>query len=252
MNRWFRMASNLLRIESKTVSPNTRTVGPVRLTRNPSAVASKFAKRRPEAQENGEIFSSSPQPARSAGMNDQLTQLLERVAAGDTGAEDRLIERVYDRLRAIAGTQRRGFVSDDTLPPTVMVHEAFVRMFRSAHRGWQGREHFFATAVQVMRRIVFDHARRRGAQKRGGGWTRRSDAALARHAADADVDLPALDDALTELATLNARQAQIVELRYLVGLTVEETAEMLGLSPRTVQLEWRVARAWLHARLRDE
>lgn len=185
-------------------------------------------------------------------MSDQLTELLERVASGDSGAEDLLIERIYDRLRAIAGRQRRGFVSDDTLPPTVMVHEAFVRMFRSAHRGWQGREHFFATAVQVMRQIVFDHARRRGARKRGGDWSRRSEEAVSQPADSADVDLPALDDALTELASLHTRQSRIVELRYLVGLTVDETAEVLGLSPRTVQLEWRVARAWLHARLRDE
>lgn len=185
-------------------------------------------------------------------MDEQLTELLERVAAGDAGAEDRLIERVYDRLRAIAGSQRRGFVTQDTLPPTVMVHEAFVRMFRTAHRGWQGREHFFATAVQVMRQIVFDHARRRGAQKRGGGWTRRAHEALAQQAGGEEADLPALDDALRELAALDARQARVVELRYLLGLTVDETAELLGLSPRTVQLEWRVARAWLHARLRNE
>ncbi len=185
-------------------------------------------------------------------MNDQLTELLKRVAVGDSEAEDRLIERVYDRLRAIAGRQRRGLVREDTLPPTEMVHEAFVRMFRNAQRGWQGREHFFAIAVRVMRQIVFDHARNRGAQKRGGEWTRRSDEALAGQAASADVDLAALDDALSELATLDARQARIVELRYLVGLTVEETAEVLELSPRTVQLQWRVARAWLHARLRDE
>lgn len=184
-------------------------------------------------------------------MSDQLTQLLERVAAGDPVAEDRLIERVYDRLRAIAGRQRRGFVRDDTLPPTVMVHEAFVRMFRNAHRNWQGREHFFATAVMVMRQIVFDHARRRDAEKRGGGWTR-SHEELARREASDGVDLPALDDALSELAILDARQARIVELRYLVGLSVEETAEVLEVSPRTVQLDWRVARAWLHARLRDE
>ena len=185
-------------------------------------------------------------------MNDQLTELLERVAAGDSGAEDRLIERIYDRLRAIAGKQRRGFFNDDTLPPTVIVHEAFARMFRNAHGGWHGREQFFAIAVQVMRQIMFDHARQRGALKRGGGWTRRSDKALAEQANSDKVDLSALDDALTELASLHERQARIVELRYLVGLTVEETAEVLGLSPRTVQLEWRTARAWLHARLRDD
>lgn len=185
-------------------------------------------------------------------MNDQLTELLERASAGDSGAEDRLIERIYDRLRAIAGKQRGGFFSDDTLPPTVIVHETFARMFRSRHGRWQGREQFFAIAVQVMRQIIIDHARRRGAQKRGGGWNRRPEEALAQQAESADVDLPALDDALTELARLHARQARIVELRYLVGLTVDETAEVLGLSPRTVQLEWRVARAWLHARLRDD
>ncbi|MDX2197793.1 MAG: ECF-type sigma factor [Phycisphaerae bacterium] len=184
-------------------------------------------------------------------MSDQLTQLLERAAAGDLGAEERLIERIYDRLRAIAGKQRRGFFNDDTLPPTVIVHEAFARMFRSAHGGWQGREQFFATAVRVMRQVMVDHARRRGAQKRGRGWTRSSEEALADESGNTEVDLSALDDALTELASLHARQSRIVELRYLVGLTVEETAAVMGLSPRTVQLEWRVARAWLHARLSD-
>lgn len=185
-------------------------------------------------------------------MSDQLTQLLERVASGDSGAEDLLIERIYDRLRSIAGRQRRGFFADDTMPPTVIVHEAFARMFRSAHGTWQGREQFFATAVQVMRQVMFDHVRYRQAQKRGGGWTRLPDEAIAQQADNGDVNLLALDDALCELAQLHERQARIVELRYLVGLSVEETADVLNISPRTVQLEWRVARAWLHARLRND
>ena len=157
---------------------------------------------------------------------------------------------LYGELRALAADFLRRERSDHTLQPTALVHEAWMRLSVQDESRWGSRAHFFALAAQAMRRVLIDHARRKRADKRGGGARRIT---LARDVTppgdSSDVDLLALDDALDRLAELDARQARVVELRYFAGLTVDEVAEALGVSPRTVAGEWRLARAWLSQRL---
>lgn len=178
-----------------------------------------------------------------------LTTLINLASGGDRAAETDLMDRVYDRLRAIAAGRSAAEKEAQTLHPTVLVHEAYLKLFEGARPpSWDGRNHFFGAAARAMRQIAVDHARRRNAQKRGGGWARVSVSGLTGDEA-AEVDLLDLDEALHELGALSERQAQIVELRFFGGLTTDEVARMLDLSPRTVQLEWRAARAWLRSRL---
>jgi RNA polymerase sigma factor (TIGR02999 family) len=175
-----------------------------------------------------------------------VTQILEQLARGDRSAADRLLPHVYDELRALAASFFARQPRHHTLQPTALVHEAYLKMVGSARPDWNDKRHFFDVAALAMRQLLTDHARRRGSQKRGGGLAR---VTLTDSDAPAggmfDLDLEALDEALTRLAALDPRQGRIVELRYLAGLTVEETADVLGVSPRTVRLEWQVARAWL-------
>lgn len=182
-------------------------------------------------------------------METELTRLLDRAAGGDHGAEAELFQRVYDRLRAIAGRQQRDVAGRDSVPPTALVHEAYLKLFGSERAAWQGRNHFFAAAARAMRQIAVDYARGRGARKRGGGWARGTVSHVVAALGADRVDLLALDEALCELAALSDRQAHLVELRFFAGLSVEEAAQALDISPRTAQLEWRTARAWLHMRL---
>jgi len=181
---------------------------------------------------------------------DDVTRLLRAWRDGDRGALDRLMPRVYGELRRVAGRFLRGERPDHTLQPTALVHEAYLRFAGAERPRWRDRMHFYAVAAQVMRRILVDHARAHGAGKRGGGAPRVPldegiDAGVERAA-----DLVALDDALEALAAMDARKARIVQLHHFAGLTVAETAEVLGLSVSTIVLEARLARAWLVAALR--
>jgi len=184
-------------------------------------------------------------------MDHDLTQLLERVGEGDSRARDELVERVYDRLRAMAGRQLRG-ASSHSLNATALVHDAYDKLFTGQDPRFEGRHHFFGAAASAMRQAAVEHARTRLAQKRGGNWQRVTLTGLDLSGSNDQVDTLELDAALTELARLHARHAQVVEMRFFAGLTVEEAATALGVSPRTVELDWRMARAWLRSRLMGE
>jgi RNA polymerase sigma factor (TIGR02999 family) len=174
-------------------------------------------------------------------------QLLERASAGDAQAASRLLPLVYDELRRLAAGYLRRERKGQTLQATALVHEAYVRLIGPAERPWTGRTHFLAIAARSMRQVLVDRARRRAAAKRGGDPERLTlDAELlAAPAPGPGIDLAALDDALTRLEALDPQQARIVELRYFGGLTIEETAEAVGLSPATVKRHWTLARAFL-------
>ena len=161
---------------------------------------------------------------------------------------DQLIPLVYDRLRTIASAQLNGERGTPTLQPTALVHELYFTLVDQRNATWQDRAHFFATASILMRRLIVDHARKQSALKRGGDQLVQLDDNI-----DAALEQPAeivrLHEALEELEKFDARQARIVELRYFGGLSIEETAEVLGISPATVKREWAVSRAWLHSEL---
>jgi RNA polymerase sigma factor (TIGR02999 family) len=174
-----------------------------------------------------------------------VTRLLADWSQGDREALDRLMPLVYDELRRLADSYLRRERRDHTLQPTALVHEAFVRLVgQDLHL--QNRAHFFGVAAQVMRCILVDHARARLTAKRGGEAQRLSLEEAIDAPAPREVDLIALDDALTDLARFDPQQARIVELRYFGGLTIEEVAQVLDISPATVKREWHLARTWLH------
>lgn len=159
---------------------------------------------------------------------------------------------VYRELRRRAAAYLRRERPGHTLQPTALVHEAYLRLVDQNAAVWQNQAQFFAVASQMMRRILVDAARARKAAKRSGQWARVTlDGAVAEHLA-ADVPVIDLDAALADLATFDARKSQIAELRFFGGLTVEETAHALGLSNATIEREWKVARAWLYAHLKDK
>jgi RNA polymerase sigma factor (TIGR02999 family) len=179
----------------------------------------------------------------------QITQLLLAWGQGDEAALERLMPLVYDELRKVAARHLRRQRPDHTLQTTALVNEAYLRLIDSSQVQWQNRAHFFAISAQLMRRILVDFARSRQNLKRGGDVERVSlDEALVV-APERGADLLALDDALTQLAALNSRQAQVVELRYFGGLSEEEAAEALKVSLRTVQRDWKLARLWLYREL---
>jgi len=182
-----------------------------------------------------------------------ITELLRLARSeGDDGdAMERLMPRVYDELRAIAHRQLRGERGEHTLSTTALVHEAYLRLVDQARADWHDRAQFFAVSARVMRRVLVDYARRRGARKREGirNAVPLDDALLV---ADDQADmLPALDEALTRLAERDERLARVVELRFFAGLTDAETAEVLGVSPRTVRYDWIKAKGWLFRELAD-
>jgi len=175
----------------------------------------------------------------------QVTELLALWSKGDGDAREKLLPVVYNELRILARKCLGGQRHDQTLQSTALVHEAYLRLVNVNEVQWADRAHFFAVAAQMMRRILVDHARARHAAKRGGGQvTLMLDDAVALPK-QRNVDLLALDAALTELAELDARQSQIVELRFFAGLSIEDTARVLAISPATVKREWATARAWL-------
>jgi len=183
----------------------------------------------------------------------EVTVFLKAWSGGDREAADRLMMLVYDEMRRLAASYLRQQRSDHTLQPTALVHEAYMKLIDVSQVNWQDRAHFFAVAAQTMRHILVDHARAVAADKRGGGAQKITlNEAVSFSNQPQNVDLLALDEALQKLAEQDATQSRIVELRFFGGLTVEETAEVLRISPATVKREWSTARAWLFRRMRDE
>ena len=179
----------------------------------------------------------------------EVTGLLVELRKGNPEAETRLVSLVYRDLHRLAVTCMRRERSDHTLQATALVNEAYLRLVAQKRTEWKGRAHFFGIAARLMRQILVEHARTRHAVKRGGTLAKLPlDPGLELSAAKAP-ELLQLDEALESLAHLDPQQAQVVELRFFGGLTVEETAEALSISPRTVKRDWAVARAWLHGEL---
>ena len=180
----------------------------------------------------------------------EVTGLVLAWNAGDTTAIERLMPLVYDELRRLAELHFRRESAGHTLQPTAVVHEAYLRLVDQSRMTWKNRGHFFAVASQAMRRILVDHARARTAEKRGGGERRVTlEAAEESPEPIQEFDLLALDEALTRLKGLDHGQAQIVELRFFGGLSIEETAEAMETSPSSVKREFRSAKAWLYREL---
>ena len=181
-----------------------------------------------------------------------ITALLDAWGRGTHGALDQLLPLVYDELRRIARRQLRRERAGHTLQPTARVHEAYLRLVDQRQVDWRSRAHFFGAAAQVMRRIPVDNARRHNAAKRGDGVERVSLGEAAKAAGPGEIPVLALDDALSRLEALDRGLAQIVELRAFGGLTIDEAAHVLKISPSTVKREWRTAKAWLTRELRTE
>jgi RNA polymerase sigma factor (TIGR02999 family) len=190
----------------------------------------------------------------------EVTRLLQRWAGGDAAALEDLWPLVYDDVRRLARRQMARERGDHTLQGTALVNEAFIRLAGQRVFQWQNREQFLSLAAQVMRRVLVDHARQRGAQRRGDGAKRLSlhdtqaaievdEAQALRSLDDERIDVLAIDSALTRLALIDAPQSRIVELRYFGGLTLEETASVAGISLASVKREWAMARAWLRREL---
>lgn len=181
----------------------------------------------------------------------QISELVDDASRGHAEAMSALLPIVYQELRRVAAGYLRRERPGQTLQATALVHEAYLRLLREQQVSWQNRAHFCALAANSMRQILVERARARNAAKRGGGLHRITldDAIAPAHADDAAVDIDALDEALTRLAALDPQQARLVELRYFGGLTIEETAEVLGVSPATVKRSWVVAKAWLRKEL---
>lgn len=178
-----------------------------------------------------------------------ITRLLGDWSRGDAAALEKLLPIVHAELRRVARRQLRHERVDHTLQPTALVNELYVRLVHQRSALWENRAQFFGVAAQLMRRILVDHARAQAAAKRGGPSPRLSLSEADGVGVEPALEVLAVDRALTQLAKLDADQARIVELRYFSGLTVEETAHVLGTSPRTVKREWRLAKAWLYEQL---
>lgn len=182
---------------------------------------------------------------------DNITGLLRAAATGDRRDVDLLMSAIYSDLRRIADNQLGRERADHTLQPTALVHEAWIKLIDQRTTDWKDRTHFFSIAARVIRRILVDHAREKKAEKRGGAWQRVAIDTAEIRSGCGNPDLIELDEAMHELASLDNRQAQIVEMRFFGGLTIEEIAEALQIGKRSVDREWAAARAWLFVRLAD-
>jgi len=180
---------------------------------------------------------------------ENITDLLVSYGRGDKESLDKLMPVVYDELRRQAARYLRREQAGHTLQTTALIHEAYVRLVDQRNVQWQNRAHFFGIAAQMMRRILVDHARTKKRAKRGGSDIRVSldDATVA--VKGQDLDVVAVDEALSRLEQIDKQQSRVVELRFFSGLTVEETAEVMGISPATVKRDWSMAKAWLHREL---
>ena len=189
----------------------------------------------------------------TASSSKEVTQLLLDCRDGNKEALDRLMPLVYDELRRLAKSYMRRERPDNTLQPTALVNEAYLRLIDQRDVRWQNRAHFFGIAAQLMRRILVDRARSHHAVKRGGDGERVPlNEAVISAPTRPDVDLISLDDALAKLTEIDPQQSRIVELKFFGGLTVEEIAEILKISPATVKRDWSLAKAWLHREIRKE
>jgi RNA polymerase sigma-70 factor (ECF subfamily) len=175
----------------------------------------------------------------------EVTELLLAWRQGDQHALDKLIPLVYDELKRLARRYMTGERADHSLQTTALVHEAYARLIETPRVHWRDRSHFFAICAQLMRRALVDYSRSRAYLKRGGGVTIVSLEQAPEIGCDGRVDLFAIDEALTSLAAFDARKSQVVELRFFGGLTMQETAEVLSISPETVLRDWKLAKAWL-------
>ncbi|MCI0336576.1 MAG: sigma-70 family RNA polymerase sigma factor [Acidobacteria bacterium] len=182
-------------------------------------------------------------------MPEEITQLLIAWNQGDQGARDKLMPLIYDELRRVARGHLRRERINHTLQPTALVNEAFLRLIDQSEVNWQNRAHFFAAAARLMRQILINHAEARRAAKRGGSAERVSLNDVNHFVAGQEIDLVALNEALKNLERLDPQQGQIVELRYFTGLTIDEIAEVMDISPATVKREWSTARTWLRREL---
>ena len=180
---------------------------------------------------------------------ENITQLLIQLTNGNSAVVDALLPLIYDELRSLATNYLRRERPDHTLQPTALVHEAYLRMVDQTQVNWQNRAHFFGVAAQMMRRILVDHARARNAEKRGQDYQKVSLDENLDKAVERDDELIALDDALKMLAEMDEQKSRIVELRFFGGLSVDETAEVLGVSAPTVKRQWRMAKAWLYGQV---
>ena len=178
-----------------------------------------------------------------------ITQVLQAIKRGDGQAAEDLLPLVYDELRRLAASYLRRESPGDTLQPTALVHEVYLRLVDQRRIEFHNRSHFFGAAAQIIRRILVDRAREKHAAKRGGNADRVAVEDALALAVPPDLDMIALDTALSDLGGFDPQKARVVELRYFVGLSIPETAEVLGLSPTTIKREWSIARAWLYERL---
>lgn len=188
-------------------------------------------------------------------VNEKADQITERLIAwnsGDTAALDEVISAVYKELRRMADRYLRLERPDHTLQPTALVHEAYLRLVDQTQVNWQNRAHFFGVAAQMMRRILVDHARTKQRAKRGGPAKRLALDEVADLSQGRPVDLVALDEALEGLTEIDPRKSRVVELRFFGGLSVEETSEVLNVSPQTVMRDWKLAKAWLYQEIKSE
>jgi RNA polymerase sigma factor (TIGR02999 family) len=177
----------------------------------------------------------------------EVPRILSTIEEGDPHAAEQLLPLVYDELRKLAAGYLAAEKPGQTLQPTALVHEAYVRLVGTAPDGqWGGRAHFFAAAAEAMRRILLDAARRKGRRKRGGGMARHDLDGIDPAAPESPDDLLALDEALGRLAAADPQAAELVRLRFYAGLPIPEVARVLGISPRTADRTWAYARAWLH------
>lgn len=182
------------------------------------------------------------------GPDPSVTDLLLAVREGRPGAMDQLIPVVYEHLRAMAASHLGRDRGTPTLQPTGLVHELYEKLVDQRSVPWESRAHFFATAALLMRRLIVDHARKHAAEKRGGGRLVPLEDGMNR-AAERPAEVLRVHEALEQLAVIDPRQARVVELRFFGGLTIEETGEVLGVSPATAKRDWALARAWLHVEL---
>jgi RNA polymerase sigma factor (TIGR02999 family) len=178
-----------------------------------------------------------------------VTELLVRWRSGDGDALQSLMPLVYEELRRLAHNYLRRERSDHTLQSTALVHEAYLRLVGSAPPQWQDRAHFFGIAAHLMRQILTEYARGRNTAKRGGGVCKLTLDDAEQRPERLDVDMVALDDALNALAKIDPQQCRVVELRFFAGLSIEDTAEALGLSASTIKRDWNTARVWLYREL---
>ena len=181
-----------------------------------------------------------------------VTQILSEIQAGDPCAAERLLPLVYDELRKLAAAKLAHEKPGQTLQATALVHDAYLRLVGGdqSEEDWDGRRHFFAAAAEAMRRILVDQARKKGSL-RAGGDRRRVPLTAIGEAAQPQLDILALNDALTQFEVKNPRAAKVVKLRFFVGMTIQETADAIGISVATAKKEWAYAKTWLHAALTD-